>query len=78
MGNGTHGQRGIMVNIKDRDGVPWGMGHMGDGHMDNWAHDHNFLNTAWIFTKILLDIDIDVFYLNILLFLHDGLFKHKN
>ena len=31
MGNGTHGQRGIMVNIKDRDGVPWGMGHMGDG-----------------------------------------------
>ena len=99
MGNGTYGQRGIMCNIKDRDGVPWGMGHMG-----NWAHDHNvgkwvswlilkiemghlggwgtwvmghmvnvvmclimcnFLNTAWIFTKILLDIDIDVFYLNI-------------
>ena len=26
-----HGQRGIMVNIKDTDGVPWGMGHMGDG-----------------------------------------------
>ena len=25
------GQRGIMVNIEDRDGVPWGMGHMGDG-----------------------------------------------
>ena len=49
-----------MVNIKDRDGVPWGMGHMGNG-----AHDHNFLNTAWIFTKILLDIDINVFYLNI-------------
>ena len=76
MGNGTHGQRGIMVNIKDRDGVLWGMGHMGDGahgkwdtwemgHMGNWAHDHNFLNTAWIFTKILLHIDIDVFYLNI-------------
>ena len=38
----------------------WAMGHMG-----NWAYDHNFLNTAWIFTKILLDIDIDVFYLNI-------------
>ena len=31
MGNGTHGQRGIMVNIKDWDVVPWGMGHMGDG-----------------------------------------------
>ena len=60
------------------------MGHLGGWdtwvmvHMGNWAHDHNFLNTAWIFTKILLDIDIDVFYLNILLFLHDGLFKHKN
>ena len=60
-----HGQRGIMVNIEDRDGVPWGMGHMGDGAHGNWAHDHNFLNTAWIFTNILLDIDIDVFYLNI-------------
>ena len=60
MGNGTHGQRDIMVNIKDRDVVPWGMGHMA-----NVAHDHNFLNTAWIFTKILLDIDINVFYLNI-------------
>ena len=65
-----------MVNIEDRDEVPWAMGHMGNGahgqwgtwamgHMGNWAHDHNFLNTAWIFTKILLDIDIDVFYLNI-------------
>ena len=62
-----HGQRGIMVNIEDRDEVPWGMGHMGDGHMSNWSHDHNFLNTAWIFTKILLNIDIDVFYLNIVI-----------
>ena len=26
-----HGQRGIMDIIKDRDGVPGGMGHMGDG-----------------------------------------------
>ena len=33
----------------------------------------NFLNTAWIFTKILLDIDIDVFYLNTLWLFHDGL-----
>ena len=36
MGNRTHGQwahgqRGIMVNIKKRDGVPWGIEHMGDG-----------------------------------------------
>ena len=45
------------------------------GHMGNWANDHNFLNTAWIFTKNLLDIDIDVFYLNIQLYCHDGLFK---
>ena len=34
------------------------------GHMANEAHDHNFLNTAWILTKFLLDIDIDVFYLD--------------
>ena len=40
MGNGTHGQRGIMVNTAD-----------GDGDMDDRAHGHNFLNTAWIFTK---------------------------
>ena len=42
MGNRTHGQwdtwvRGIMVNIKDRDGVPWGMGHMGDGAHGQWG-----------------------------------------
>ena len=57
MGNGTHGQMGTMVNIKDRHRVPWGM-----GHMDNWAHDHNFLNTAWIFTKIgcLADTEAEV------------------
>ena len=67
MGNGKCGQMGIMVNTEDRDGAPWGMGHMGGG-----AHVNvvmclimcNFLNTAWIFTKILLEIDIDVFYLN--------------
>ena len=79
LGNGKCGQMGIMVNTKDRDGAPWGMGHMGNG-----AHGQhvcvvmclimcNFLNTAWIFTKILLHIDIDVFYLNILWFFHDGL-----
>ena len=72
MGDGAHGQwdtwaKGIVVNIEDIDGVPWGMGHMGNG-----AHGQdvmcwimcNFLSTAWIFTKILLSIDIDVFYLN--------------
>ena len=37
----------------------------------------NFLNTAGIFTKILLDIDFDVFYLNIQWYSHYGLFKYK-
>ena len=32
-----HGQRGIMVNIEDRDGVPWEMGHMGDGAHGQWG-----------------------------------------
>ena len=67
MGNGKYGQRGIMVNTVDREGAPWGMGHMGDaamGHMVNVVMC-NFLNTAWIFIKILLHIHIDVFYLNI-------------
>ena len=47
------------------------MGHMVDGAMSHMVNVVmclimcNFLNSAWIFTKILLDIDIDVFYLNI-------------
>ena len=79
MGNGTHGQRGIMVNTVDRDGATWGMGHMGDaamGHMVNVVMCLimcNFFNTAWILIKILLHIDIDVFYPNIVWFLHEGL-----
>ena len=43
MGNGKHGQRGIMVNTADRDGAPWGMGHMGDGahgQWETWAMGH--------------------------------------
>ena len=48
MGNGAHGQEGIMCNIKDRDGVPLGMRHMG-----NWAHDHNVGNwVSWLILKI--------------------------
>ena len=50
---------------------------MGDGAHGSWgngAHVNvvmcwimcNFLNTAWIFIKKLLHIDINVFYLNIL------------
>ena len=64
MGNGTHGQRGIVVNTEDRDGVLWGMGYMVNVVMC-WIMC-NFLNTAWIFTKNFLHIDIDVFYLYIL------------
>ena len=37
MGNGTHGQRGIIVNTVDRDGAPWGMGHMGDRVHVQWG-----------------------------------------
>ena len=38
MGNRTHGQMGIMVNIEDRDGVPWRMGTWLVGHMGNGTH----------------------------------------
>ena len=31
MGNGKHGQMGITGNTADRDGAPWGMGHIDDG-----------------------------------------------
>ena len=51
----------------------WVMGHMANGAHGQLAHDHNFLNTAWIFTKISLHIDINVFYLYMLEFYHDGL-----
>ena len=37
MGNGTHGQWGIVVNTEDRDEVPWGMGYMGDGAHGQWG-----------------------------------------
>ena len=48
---GTHGQRGIMVNIKDTDGVPWGMGHMRDG-----AHGH------MITSSLILHESLQKFY----------------
>ena len=45
MGNGAHGLRGLMCNIKDRDGVPWGWG--------NGAHDHNVGKwVSWLILKI--------------------------
>ena len=57
MGNGAHGQWG-----------PWAMGPMVNGahgpmsNLDFFAY--NIINTGWILTKILLDIDINVFYVN--------------
>ena len=77
LGDGAHGWWGTWTTGHMGNRVSWlilkiEMGHLGGwgtwvmGHMGNWAHDHNFLNTAWIFTKILLHIDIDVFYLDIL------------
>ena len=58
MGNGSHGQCGL-----------WAMGPMGD--WDIFAH--SIIITGWILTKILLDIDINVFYLNTPRFFHDGI-----
>ena len=43
-----HGQRAIMVNIKDRDGVPWGMGYIGDvahGQWGTWAIGHMIITS---------------------------------
>ena len=72
----AHMGKGVSwVILKIEMGYLGGWGTWVMGHMGNWAHDHNFLNTAWIFTKILLDIDIDVFYLNIQWYSHNGLFK---
>ena len=51
-----HGQRGIMVNIKDRDEVPWGMGHMGDGQWGTWAIGH------MIITSLILHESLQKFY----------------
>ena len=49
MGNGAHGPWGT-----------WAMGPMGNWHIIA----SKSIITGWILTKILLDIDIDVFYLN--------------
>ena len=66
IGNGSHGQWGTWV--MGQWGL-WAMGSMGD--WDIFAH--SIITTGWILTKILLDIDIDVFYLTTPRFLHDGL-----
>ena len=46
-----HGQRGIMVNIEDRDAVPMGMGHMGDGTHGQW---HTWAIGYIIITSLIL------------------------
>ena len=73
MGNRSHGQWGTWAMGPMGHGAygqwgPWAHGPMGD--LDIFAN--NFINTGWILTKILLDIDIDVFYLNTGRFFHDG------
>ena len=50
LGNGAHGPWS--------QGGPWAMGPMDDWHI----LAYNIITTGWILTKILLDIDIDVFY----------------
>ena len=42
LGNGKHGQRGIIVNTADRDGAlgrwgTWVMGHMANGVHGQWG-----------------------------------------
>ena len=54
-----HGQRGIMVNIEDRDEVPRGMRHMGDwahGQWGTWAIGH------MIITSLILHGSLQKFY----------------
>ena len=58
MGNGTHGQRGIMVNIKDRDVVPWGWGTWVMGHVANWAWAIGHM----IITSLILHGSLPKFY----------------
>ena len=69
-GHRSHGQWGT-----------WAMGSMGHGAYEPWGHGpmgnldifaHNIISTGWILTKILLDIDINVFYLNTGRFFHNG------
>ena len=64
MGNGTHGVQGVWGT---------GVGYRGYRAMGDWDFfAHSIINTGWILTKILLDIDINVFYLNTPRFFHDG------
>ena len=66
MANGEHGVWGLCAMGPMGNGAH---GPMGDLHI----FAYNFINTGWILTKILLNIDINVFYLNTSRFFHDGL-----
>ena len=67
MGTGVWGTGGM-----GRVWATWVMGHMGNGAhgpMGDWhIFVHSIIITGWILTKILLDIDINIVYLNTLRF----------
>ena len=53
--NGTHGEKGIVVNTEYRDGVSCGMGHMGDGahgQWGTWAMGHMGKGVLWLILNI--------------------------
>ena len=84
MGNSSTGGMGYKGDGPHRQWVTWPMGHMGNGAYGPWGlwamgpmgdwhiFAHSIIITGWILTKILLNIDINVFYLNIPRFFHDG------
>ena len=83
-GYGPHGQQGHRGYGVHRVWATWSIGHMANGAHGQWGtwamgpmgnlhiFAYNSINTGWILTKILLHIDIDVFYLNTGRFFHDG------
>ena len=82
IGNRSHGQWGTWAMGQMGHGAHGQWGTWAMGYMDNGAHGpmgdlqifaYNFIITGWILTKILLDIDINLFYLNTPRFFHDGL-----
>ena len=83
-GYGVYGKWGTGYG-PHRQWVTWPMGHMGNGAYGPWGlwaigpmgdwdiFADSIIIPGWILTKILLDIDIDAFYLNTGRFFHDGL-----
>ena len=54
-----HGQRGNIVNIEDRDEVPWVMGHMGNGAHGQWG---TWAIGYMIVTSLILHGSLQKFY----------------